>query len=111
MQMAGAAKVGFIEIDLRQMTGGRTLAIVLNRRIGAIDGFRLELNCCAELHVGGDVTDIDALLRYALANETTEGVVTDAADPADFQTKARQTDSDVGFCAGQATRIFFYIGK
>ncbi|MNN14721.1 hypothetical protein D3C81_1277990 [compost metagenome] len=88
----------------RQPAGGGTLAEVFDQRIGAVLGLFLEQETAGLAGDGDDAAAIDALGLHAGADEAAERVVAHAAQPADFQTQARQADGDIRLGAGQAAR-------
>ncbi|MNL01758.1 hypothetical protein D3C87_1222410 [compost metagenome] len=101
VQMPGLEQVGHDRMR-RQVTGRRATAKVLDDRIAAIVGARLELETGGVRGVDVDVAAIQAFLFQAVDHESAQGIGADAAQPCHVETQARQADGDVAVGAGNA---------
>ncbi|MNY18246.1 hypothetical protein D3C86_1516140 [compost metagenome] len=84
------------------MTRRRSAPEVLDHRIAAIIGARLELKTGRVRAIDGDVAAVQAFFLQGVDDEATQGIGTDAAQPRHLEPQTRQPDGDVAVGAGNA---------
>ncbi|MNK97104.1 hypothetical protein D3C87_1174200 [compost metagenome] len=101
VQMPGLEQVRHDRVR-RQVTGRRTTAEVLDHRVAAIVGARLELKPGGVRGVDVDVAAIQAFFLQCVNHKPTQRIGADAAQPCHVETQTRQANGDVAVGAGNA---------
>ena len=84
------------------MTGRRPTAEILDHRIAAIVGARLELKTGGVRGVDGDVAAIQAFFFQGVDDKPAQRISADPAQPGDVETQPRQANGDIAVGPGNA---------
>ena len=105
MQVAQGAEIDAIGIACIHAAGGAALAEVLDMRVFALTGARLEHQAGGRLAVPGQMAAVQAIVLQGLAQIVPETVVAHAAQPADVKAQAGEADGDVGVGPGDTALV------